>query len=88
MKGWLKGMQVEYERIEKRLIEIKGPEPVWKWMTPNPITIQASQTLKEAVLLLQVRRIDGLPVVDEEGKNPRASDQIPYFDQFYERDFS
>jgi CBS-domain-containing membrane protein len=37
-------------------------------MTPEPVTIAANATLKEAILLLADRRISAAPVVDDAGR--------------------
>lgn len=59
-------MQVDYQYGDKSLKEINSQELVWKWMTPDPIVVQAKQTLRKAVYLFQDHRIDSLPVVDAE----------------------
>ena len=59
-------MLIDYENKSKRLKAIKTNELVWKWMTPNPLTVCPQQTLREAVLILQAHRINGLPVVDNQ----------------------
>ncbi|MDQ0217923.1 CBS domain-containing protein [Peribacillus cavernae] len=46
--------------------EVKNEEPVHKWMTPSPITVQPDQTLREAVHLLDLHGIDGLPVISQD----------------------
>jgi transcriptional regulator with PAS, ATPase and Fis domain len=58
-------MQVDYEKGNKWIKNIKSSELVWKWMTPNPLTITPQQTVREAAEILQAHRIEGLPVVDE-----------------------
>jgi transcriptional regulator with PAS, ATPase and Fis domain len=58
-------VETEMEFGNKRLIDIKSHEHVWKWMTPDPLTISPQGTVKEAVELLETRNIDGLPVGDE-----------------------
>lgn len=37
-------------------------------MTPDPVTISASHTLEDALLLIQEKRVGAFPVVDQEGK--------------------
>ncbi|MBI0577882.1 sigma 54-interacting transcriptional regulator [Neobacillus cucumis] len=61
-------MLIDYEVKRKRLKEIKTNQLVWEWMTPNPVTVFPHQTIKEAVLILEAKGIDGLPVVDEESR--------------------
>ncbi|PLT32742.1 sigma-54-dependent Fis family transcriptional regulator [Bacillus sp. V5-8f] len=46
--------------------KVKNIEPVHKWMTANPFSLLTSHTLKEAVHLLDLHHIDGLPVISFE----------------------
>ncbi|MFY0762406.1 sigma 54-interacting transcriptional regulator [Metabacillus dongyingensis] len=57
-------MLLDYKKnAEANYDKVKNEEPVYKWMTPNPITLLKSQTLREAISLLDTHNIDGLPVI-------------------------
>ncbi|MEH7118523.1 sigma 54-interacting transcriptional regulator [Neobacillus vireti] len=58
-------MLVNYKKDDKQIQNLNSSDPVWKWMTKNPYTVRAKQTLREAITIMQTYRIDGLPVVDE-----------------------
>lgn len=59
-------MLLHSKRNSRRLKDIKSNDPVWKWMTSDPLTIQPQQTLREAILIMQDNKIDGIPVINEE----------------------
>lgn len=46
--------------------KVKNVEPVHKWMTANPVAVLTTHTLKEAVHLLDLHHIDGLPVISSQ----------------------
>jgi CBS domain-containing protein len=47
--------------------EVAGIASVAELMTPDPIVIEESATVDEAVRLLEENEVSGLPVVDREG---------------------
>lgn len=60
-------MLVDHKKISEANYEnVNNEEPVYKWMTPNPITLLVSQSLREAITLLETYHIDGLPVISSE----------------------
>jgi acetoin utilization protein AcuB len=54
----------ESRKERKRFDRIK----VRDIMTPNPVTVSPSQTLEDALLLMQKVRVGAFPVVDQDGK--------------------
>ena len=60
-------MLVDHKKISEANYEnVNNEEPVYKWMTPDPITLLVSQSLREAITLLETYHIDGLPVISPE----------------------
>jgi acetoin utilization protein AcuB len=49
---------------KKRLLDIK----IKDIMTKNPVTVSPSDTIQDALLLIQSRRFGAMPVVDEDGQ--------------------
>ena len=54
----------EIKPVRERLAGLK----IRDIMTPNPITVSPSQTLEDALLLMQKVRVGAFPVVDQEGR--------------------
>ncbi|WP_081799389.1 sigma-54-dependent Fis family transcriptional regulator [Neobacillus jeddahensis] len=59
-------MLVNEEKKDTRMRNLDGSDQVWKWMSTNPHTVFPTQTIKEAISILQTYRIDGLPVVNKD----------------------
>lgn len=66
--GKLAGIITERDVLMKVVArDVKPSEPVDKFMTPDPITISAAQTLGDATSLMQERHIRHIPVLDDDG---------------------
>ncbi|MGZ9818096.1 sigma 54-interacting transcriptional regulator [Peribacillus simplex] len=60
-------MLVDHKKVSEATYEnVNNEEPVYKWMTSDPITLLVSQSLREAITLLETYHIDGLPVISSE----------------------
>lgn len=56
--------EAEKATEQGRLVDMK----VREIMTANPVTVSRTQTLEDALLIIQTRKVGALPVVDQEGK--------------------
>jgi CBS domain-containing protein len=48
--------------------DVKHDEPVDKFMTSNPFTMRPSQTIRDAIALMNKESIRHVPIVDGDGK--------------------
>ncbi|MDM5198253.1 sigma 54-interacting transcriptional regulator [Fictibacillus enclensis] len=59
-------MNDSIKTLEMNFGSVKNTEPVYKWMTKNPLSLKKTSMLKEAVQIMDEHKIDGLPVLQHQ----------------------
>lgn len=67
--GAVSGIFTERDVLTKCLLEDIDPKtPISELMTPDPVTIRTTDTIRDAIAVMHEKRIRNLPLLDEAGR--------------------